>query len=197
VVGAAARAVAVEGGGGRPDQPAVDRQAGPLRRFLDLALQVLAKAEVDSCHGAVVVLRCDRREFGGRGIGLVERLAGRRGHDEAGLPAAEPQVHRSRRQVTGDLVRRVGQGIKQGQAQSRLQRGGKPLGESAGVVAAGIGGQGQLLADVADIRSEVHGSSMAPLWCHRKPCRRQIDSPWPIVVPDACQSAPKCAEAGS
>src|SRR5262249_51466800 len=52
----------------------------------------------------------------------------------------------------------------QRQPQHRVQRGGQPFGERAGLIATGFGGDGQLTLHLFDVLVQVHGTSMAPSW---------------------------------
>ena len=90
----------VQGGRRGPDEPAVHREAGLLGGLLDPALQRLAQPEVDPGRRGVVAVGRGRRQPG-RGIraGLGGGLGHRRGDHEAGLAAAQPQVHRAGREL--------------------------------------------------------------------------------------------------
>ena len=97
------------------------------------------------------------------------RLVGRRRrHDEVGLAGAQAQLDRAGRELARDLVRGGRQRIEQHQPDRRLERSGQALGERAGVLAAGVSGDGELATEVLDVRRQVHGTSMAPLWHHVK-----------------------------
>ena len=97
------------------------------------------------------------------------RLVGRRRRDdEAGLAAAQAQLDRAGRELARDLVGGGRQRIEQHQPDRRVERGGQPLGQLAGVLAARGGGDGELAAEVLHVLRQVHGASMAPRWCHVK-----------------------------
>ena len=80
----------------------------------------------------------------------------------SGSPAAQAQLDRAGRELARDLVGGGRQRIEQHQPDRRLERSGQALGERAGVLAAGVGGDRELAAEVLDVRRQVHGTSMAP-----------------------------------
>ena len=80
---------------------------------------------------------------GSRRIRFVDR---RRCDDEVGLACAQAQLDRAGRELARDLVRGGRQGVEQHQPDRRLERSGQALGERAGVVTAGLGGDGEVSA---------------------------------------------------
>jgi hypothetical protein len=90
-------------------------------------------------------------------------------HHELRVESAQPHVDRARCQLPRDLVHRGGQGVEEGQAGGGLQRCDEPLGQGAGVVAAGVRGDGQLLPEGVDVGREVHDAIMALEWRHGEP----------------------------
>ena len=164
--GGGRRSSARERGGGGADEPGVDRQPLAAGGLLDAGLELLGQAEVDARRrGLVGLRRRGRRVVGGR---LDRLVAGRRRHDEVGLAGAQAQLDRAGRELARDLVRGGRQRVEQHQPDRRLERRGQPLGERAGVLAAGVGGDGELATEVLDVLGQVHGAIMAPLWCHCK-----------------------------
>ena len=105
----------------------------------------------------------------GSSSALSAGSAGGGDHHELGLAAAQSQLDRSRRQLAGDLVDRRRQRVLQGQPNGRLERCGEPLGQRAGLLPAGLGCGRELPLHVLDVRAQVHGAIMAPLWCHVNP----------------------------
>ena len=79
-----------------------------------------------------------------------------------GLAGAQPQLDRAGGELARDVVGGGRQRIEQHQPDRRLERGDEPLGERAGVVAAGVGRDGELAAEVLDVGCQVHGTMMAP-----------------------------------
>ena len=89
---------------------------------------------------------------GGRRRQPARRLVGRRRrHDEVGLAAAQAQLDRAGRELARDLVGGGRQRVEQHQPDRRLERSGQALGERAGVLAAGVGGDGELATEVLDV----------------------------------------------
>ena len=135
---------------------------------------MLGQAKVDPGDRALVALRV-RTTSGHAGASslapaLLERGVDRRQrHDELGLAAAQSQLDRARRELDRDLLRRGRQRVLQREADRRVERCDEALGERSGVLAAGLGGGLELAVDVLDVRSEVHGTMMASLWCHVNP----------------------------
>ena len=70
----------------------------------------------------------------------------------------------------GDLLGGDPESVLKREADRRVERRGEAFGEGAGLVAAGFGGIRQLLVNGLDVRAQVHGATMAPSWCHVKPC---------------------------
>ena len=105
---------------------------------------------------------------GGRALvaGSSCSSAGARRDDELGLARAQAQLDRAGRQLARDLVRGGRERVEQHQAGRRLQRSRQALGERPGVLAARVGGDGELAVEVLDVRRQVHGASMTPLWHH-------------------------------
>src|SRR5215218_1667933 len=156
--------VAGERGGHGADDPRVDRQPLPGGGLLDAGLEVLGQAEVDAGGGAVVGLR--RR---GRVVDGLDAVVGRRGgHHEVGLAGAQAQLDRAGRELARDLVGGGGQGVEQHQPGGGLERGGQPLGERAGILAARLGGDEQLAAEVLGVGRQVHDAIVPSLWRHSK-----------------------------
>ena len=116
---------------------------------------------------------------GGAGVRLrLGRLVGRRRRDdELGLAAAQAQLDRAGRELARDLVGGGRQRVEQHQPDRRVERGGQPLGERAGVLAAGGGGDGELATEVLDVLRQVHGTTYGtshgamstPSRCHVAP----------------------------
>src|SRR5690606_39452000 len=69
-------------------------------------------------------------------------------------------------ELGGDLGRRVGQRLEQGQAQRRLDRIGQPLRRGAHVVGCRVTGSGERTAERFYVRREFHDAIMASLWRH-------------------------------
>ena len=103
---------------------------------------------------------------GGRRVAGRRLVGRRRRDDELGLAGAQPQLDRARRELARDLVRGARERIEQHQPDRRLQRSGQALGERAGVLAAGVGDDGEFATEVLDERGKFHDASMAPLWHH-------------------------------
>ena len=130
---------------------------------------MLGHADVDAPRPALLVLT--GREVLGRRFGDIGLVLGRgvrrgQGHDEPGLAAAEPKLHRARSQVDRDLLHGRGDRVLQGEADRGVQRRGQPPGEFEGLVATRSGGRLELFVDRFDVRVEFHGSTMASFW-HR------------------------------
>src|SRR3984885_14149993 len=165
VSSAAEGGVTVERGRGGPDEPAVDRQPAAVSGLLDPVLQMLGEAGGDPRHRAVFSLgwwgRCSagwRRHL----PSLGERLGGGRCHDELRLPALQPHIHRTWREVAGDLVGCCRQRLEQGESHGRLQRDDEPLGDSHGLVPGRLSRDGELLAEGRYIRFQFHDAIMTP-----------------------------------
>ncbi len=180
-----ARAVALgvgapEGGGGGPDEPGVHRQALLPRRALDRRLEPIGHAHVDAPQRAVVVLGCDGRN-GGLGALLGDGLAGRRRDDELGVTTAQAQLDRARGELHRDLLGGSREDVLEVQEQGGLERGDEPLGDGAGLLTPGLGGQEQVAADVLDIwiagSWHHYGTLLMPMQGHRCATTR------PAVVP--------------
>ena len=90
---------------------------------------------------------------GGAGGATLGRVVGRCGcDDEVRLAAAQAQLDGARSELARDVVGGGRQRIEQHQPRGRIQRGGQALSERAGFVTAGIGGDGELAAEVLDVR---------------------------------------------
>ena len=135
-----------------------------------------------SCSGRRRLMRAVAASSpsGGAGAALVgrglDRLVARgRRHDEVGLAGAQAQLDRAGRELARDLVRGGRQRIEQHQPDGRLERGAQALGERAGLLTSGLGGDRELTAEVLDVLRQVHGASMTPKWCQ---CNTRVASPW-------------------
>ncbi len=101
---------------------------------------------------------------GRRRRGLLARGGGRRrDRHELRLAAAQPQLDRAGRQLARDLVGGGRERLEQREPDRRLQRGGQALRQRTGLLAARLGGDGELAAELLDIRREVHDATMASL----------------------------------
>ena len=134
-----------------------------------------------SCSGRrrlMRAVRAPRRLSGGAGgaASAAAGSAGARGDDEVGLAAAQAQLDGARGQLARDVVGGGRQRIEQHQPDRRIQRSGQALSERAGFVTAGVGGDGELAAEVLDVGRQVHGrqygTTVVPLqanlvsaWC--------------------------------
>src|SRR4030095_5352330 len=78
------------------------------------------------------------------------------------------------RKCGGVPLGRRRQRVLQGEADGRLQRRDEALDEGSGLLSAGLGGDRELAVEVLDVQVQVHGTTMAPLWCHINPSRCQI-----------------------
>jgi hypothetical protein len=85
------------------------------------------------------------------------RLGWGQAHDELGLATAQAKLDRARRELQGDLLRRRRKGILHGQPDGRFERCDKTLGQGAGVLPAGLGGEPELVAQVLDVGIQIHG----------------------------------------
>src|SRR5215212_390933 len=63
----------------------------------------------------------------GPGVSAAGAVGGWVGDGEAEVAAAEPDVDGTGGELAGDLLRRLGQGTEQRQADGGLERGGEPL----------------------------------------------------------------------
>ena len=104
----------------------------------------------------------------GRGGSPARRVRWRRDH-EARVTPPQPELHRARRQLAGDLVSGGRQHLQEDEPGSRLERSGEPLRQGAGLVATRLGGYRQLVAQDVRIEREVHvsqyGTQLAPRQC--------------------------------
>jgi hypothetical protein len=169
VVGPAA-VLGVDGGGGRPDEPRVDRDAGVGGGLLDADLEVLGEPQADP-YGRVVLAgrgwwlrRCGGRCLGAGGLRHVvgdPSVRQGRGDDEARFPVAQTQLDGAGRQIAGDLGGGFGEGVQQAEPQRGVERGGEPLGHLSRFVATGGSGDGELVLDGVDIGAKFHDAIMA------------------------------------
>ena len=120
--------------------------------------RLMRAVAASSASGAAAGGSASRRRLVGRGGG----------DDEAGLARAQAQLDRAGRELARDLVGGGRQRVQQHQPDRRLERGAQAVGQRAGLIAARFGGDGELAAEVLDIRGQVHGTSVASLWHHVK-----------------------------
>ena len=99
----------------------------------------------------------------GSGAGASAGSSARsRRDDEAGLAGAQPQLDGAGGELGRDVVGGCGQRIEQHQPDRRLERSHEPLGERTRVLAAGVGRDSEVAAEVLDVGCQVHGTMMAP-----------------------------------
>src|SRR5439155_15552174 len=110
---------------------------------------------VERADGRVVVVRA-----------LVGRRVDRRGGDgERELASADAELDRTGRELNGDLVGGVGEGVLQREPNRGVEWRHQPAGESPGVVAAGLGREGDVPLDLLYVGFELHGTTLAPGLC--------------------------------
>ena len=117
-----------------------------------------------------------RRRRTSAGLLLEQLVGGRRRDDEVGLARAQAQLDRAGRQLARDLIRGSRERIEQHQPDRRLERSRQALGERSRVLAARVRGHGELAMEVLDVRRQVHGVSMTPLWHHFNSALAQTSS---------------------
>ncbi len=84
-------------------------------------------------------------------------------HDELGVAAAQAHVDRAGREIERDLGGGSRDRVQQDEARRRFERGGEPAGDDPGVIAARLGGQLELVAQLLDVRRQIHDVTMTSL----------------------------------
>jgi hypothetical protein len=84
------------------------------------------------------------------------------------ITPSQHDIDRSRRDLPGDLARGVAEHTQHHEPHRGVDRGAEPLGDGAGGGVIGLRGGGELRLKIADVPVEVHDTTVAPPWCHRK-----------------------------
>ena len=183
--------------------PRVERHALGRGGLLGLALDLLDQPQRDPADVAAVARRtrgtppgAGRLRFG-LGLRLDGRLPADRDPDVAPV---EAHLHHPVAERRGDLRGEVGQRVHEGQPGGGLdgraeQRGGPP-----GLLVAGGGGRGEVLAQLVDVLTEIHDATVASergvSQGHWRRHGRQVAPSWaggPRLRFPACRRSCRCA----
>ena len=158
--------------GRRADEPRVDRQPLAGGGLLHGGLELLGQAQVDARRGALLAVgRREQRRRRRRAPGRRASSTGAGDRTSSGSPA------RRRSSTDPGASSRVSSSAAADSASSSVSR----TADSSGAVRRWASARAssppasaatsQLVAEVLDIGRQVHGASMASVWCH---CKRRV-----------------------
>src|SRR5690606_15023475 len=157
VVPRSATAAAVQRALHRLGDPGVEGDALGGGGFLGLGFDLVQEAQGDAADVAAFGVR--RRGwgfvggvFGSAGGGVVD-------HD-LDVPAVQAQVDDRSVELGGDFGGQVGQGVHDRQPGGRFDRAGEDRGPLQGVLVAHGGGGCEVVAELADVRRQIHDVTM-------------------------------------
>ena len=120
-----------------------------------------------SCSGSRRLMRAVAASSGSAATGSAGSggpSSGAGHDDELRIGAAQAHLDGAGRELAGDLGGGGGERFEQHQPDRGLERSAQPLGQRAGVLAPGLGGDRELSAEAIDIRCDIHDAIMTPKW---------------------------------